>query len=146
MPPEIWERLHGAIRTLRPAADPVPGPAIGLPDTPADPGDGPPDLYATDVPWWDPGADASVDPETDSVLIGGAPVARGSHVRLRPRPGGDVQDMFLTGLPATVQAVLHDVDGDVHLAVSVDGDPAAELQIAHGRFRYFHPDEVEVVT
>jgi len=26
----------------------------------------------------------------------------------------------------------------------VDGDPAAELQIAHGRFRYFRPDELEV--
>ena len=63
---------------------------------------------------------------------------------LRPRRGGDVQDLFLAGLPATVQAVLHDVDGEVHVAVSVDGDPAAELQVAHGRFRYFHPDEIEV--
>ena len=40
--------------------------------------------------------------------------------------------------------MLHDVDGEVHVAVSVDGDPAAELQVAHGRFRYFHPDEIEV--
>ena len=64
---------------------------------------------------------------------------------LRPRPGGDVQDRFLDGLPATVHAVLHDVDGEVHVAVSVDDDPAAELQVAHGRFRYFHPDEIEVV-
>jgi hypothetical protein len=127
MPPEMWERLHGAIRTLRPAC---PGPTV-------DP------VFGTDVPWWDPGADASVDPETDAVLVGGTPVARGSRVLLRPRPGGDVQDMFLAGLPATVHAVLQDVDGDVHLAVSVDGDPAADLQIAHGRFRYFHPDEVE---
>jgi hypothetical protein len=128
MPPEMWERLHGAIRTLRPAG---PGPA-------ADP------IFGTDVPWWDPGADASVDPETDAVLVGSTPVARGSRVRLRPRPGGDVQDMFLAGVVATIQAVLHDVDGEVHVAVSVDGDPAAELQVAHGRFRYFHPDELEV--
>ena len=42
--------------------------------------------------------------------------------------------------------MLHDVDGEVHVAVSVDGDPAAELQVAHGRFRYFHPDEIEVVA
>jgi hypothetical protein len=128
MPPEIWERLHGAIRTLRPAA--------------AAPADDP--VFATDAPWWDPGADASVDPETDSVLVGGTPVARGSRVLLRPRPGGDIQDRFLDGLPATVHAVLHDVDGEVHVAVSVDGDPAAELQVAHGRFRYFRPDEIEV--
>ena len=129
MPPQIWERLHGAIRTLRPVA--------AIPDAAADP------VFATDA-WWDPGADASVHPETDSVLVGGTPVARGSRVLLRPRPGGDVQDLFLAGLPATVQAVLHDVDGEVHVAVSVDGDPAAELQVAHGRFRYFHPDEIEV--
>ena len=132
MPPEIWERLHGAIRTLHPA-----GPA----DVPArDP------VFDTDVPWWDPGADTSVDPETDAVLVGGTSVAKGSRVLLRPRPGGDVQDRFLDGLPATVHAVLHDVDGEVHVAVSVDADPAAELQVAHGRFRYFHPDEIEVLT
>ena len=139
MPPEIWDRLHGAIRALRPTAPVpplIPGTAAGAEIDP---------VFGTDVPWWDPGADSSVDPETDAVLIGGIPVAKGSHVLLRPRPGGDVQDMFLAGLPATVHAVLHDVDGDVHLAVSVDGDPAAELQIAHGRFRYFHTDEVEVV-
>jgi hypothetical protein len=151
MPPEIWERLHGAIRTLRPAADlssPLPDHlhATPWPDGghPAIPGATDDPVFATDVPWWDPGADSSVDPETDSVLIGGTPVAKGSRVVLRPRPGGDVQDMFLAGLAATVQAVLHDVDGEVHLAVSVDGDPAAELQTAHGRFRYFHPDEIEL--
>jgi len=41
--------------------------------------------------------------------------------------------------------VLHDVDGDVHLAVSPDQDPAAELQRSHGRFLYFAPDEVEPI-
>jgi len=65
---------------------------------------------------------------------------------LRPGRGGDVQDQFLDGASATVHAVVHDVDGGVHVAVSVDGDPAAELQIAHGRFRYFRPDELEVPT
>jgi hypothetical protein len=142
MPPEIWERLHGAIRTVRPAAAAGPGLA-GAPDDILGARDDA--VFATDVPWWDPGADTSVDPETDAVLVGGTPVAKGSHVLLRPRPGGDAQDRFLDGLPATVHAVLHDVDGEVHVAVSVDGDPAAELQVAHGRFRYFHPDEIEVV-
>ena len=44
-----------------------------------------------------------------------------------------------------MQAVLHDVDGEVHLAVSPDDDPAAELQRNHGRFLYFSPDEVEPI-
>ena len=38
-----------------------------------------------------------------------------------------------------MQAVLHDVDGQVHVAVSPDDDPAAELQRSHGRFLYFAP-------
>ncbi|MDN5933954.1 MAG: hypothetical protein L0I24_23260, partial [Pseudonocardia sp.] len=98
------------------------------------------------LPWWDPGVDSSVDPDTDSVPVGGVPVSRGSSVVLRPGPHGDVQDQFLVGMRATVQAVVHDVDGGVHVAVSVDGDPAAEMQLAHGRFRYFRPDELEVCS
>jgi hypothetical protein len=125
MPPEILERLHGAIRSMRPRGGDSPG-------------------LADPVPWWDPSADASVDPDTDEVLVGGVAVHKGSAVVLRPGRGGDVQDRFLDGLPATVQAVVHDVDGGVHVAVSVDGDPAAEMQLAHGRFRYFRPDELEL--
>ena len=42
-----------------------------------------------------------------------------------------------------MQAVFHDVDGEVHVAVSPDHDPAAELQRSHGRFLYFGTDELE---
>ncbi len=129
MPPEIWERLHGAIRSL--------GPTRGEQEV---------ETETEHVPWWDPAADASVNPDTDTVVVDGHPVARGSRVLLRPGSGGDAQDLFLRGMPATVEAVLHDVDGSVHLAVSVDGDPATEMHIAHGRFRYFRPDEVEVLV
>jgi hypothetical protein len=51
--------------------------------------------------------------------------------------------MFLAGRTARVAAVFHDVDGSVHLAVTVDDDPAAELHGWYGRFHYFRPDEVE---
>ncbi len=99
------------------------------------------------VPWWDPGADSSVSPGTDHVVVAGVRVARGSRVRMRPGARrADAQDLFLAGREATVQAVLHDVDGEVHLAVSPDDDPAAELQRNHGRFLYFSPDEVEPVS
>jgi hypothetical protein len=128
MPPEVLERLHGAIRSMR---------GVGT--------DIPQELPPEQLPWWDQGADASVDPESDSVLVGDVPVAKGSHVVLRPGRGGDVQDRFFEGKRATVHAVVHDVDGGVHVAVSVDSDPAAELQLAHGRFRYFRPDELEAV-
>jgi hypothetical protein len=100
MPPELLERLHGAVRSLRP-----------------------------------------VEP---SVTVAGVRVAAGSQVRLRPNlRGADAQDMFLTGKTATVRVILSDVDGATHVAVTLDDDPGADLQHAHGRYRYFSPDEIE---
>lgn len=147
MPPEMLERMHGAIRYLRatPAAGvPGAGPRAGeqaAGDPFADPApDRPP------VPWWDPGSDSSVSPETDHVLVGGVRVARGSRVRMRPGSRrADAQDLFLAGRTALVEAVLYDVDGQVHVAVSPEQDPAAELNASHGRFLYFAPDEIEPI-
>jgi hypothetical protein len=140
LPPEMLERMHGAIRYLRPAASEVPqigGLAeAGLPAAaPVTPGQ---------APWWDPGADTSVSPETDHVVIAGIKVARGSRVRMCPGARrADAQDLFLAGRTALVEAVLFDVDGHVHLALVPDDDPAADMQRHYGRFCYFAPDEVE---
>jgi hypothetical protein len=155
LPPEILERLHGVIRSVGPAGQ---GPDQPPPQPFAAPGDAIP-TYTTvpdeaptysdetgGTPWWDPAADASVDPDTDSVLVGGHRVSRGTRVVLRPDGRADAQDLFLVGRPALVEAVLNDVDGDVHLAVSITDDPASEFQAAHGRFRYFRPGEVEVLS
>jgi hypothetical protein len=114
-----------------------PGAGRGDPDDPA---------VAGQAPWWDPGADRSVSPETDHVVIAGVRVARGSRVRMRPgQRRADAQDLFLAGRTAQVEAVLFDVDGNAHLALLPDDDPAAELQRVHGRFLYFSPDEVEPI-
>ena len=127
MPAELWERLHGTVRYV----DAMTGGGSGS--------TGP-----ADVPWWDPGSDGSVDPETDVIRIGSVEVGRGSRVLLRPGSRrADAHDLFLAGREATVAAVLHDVDGNLHLAVTVDDDPGADLKAAHGRFLYFAPDEVE---
>ena len=91
-----------------------------------------------------PGGGPAVSPETDGVVVAGVTVAKGSRVRLRPgQRRADAQDMFLAGRLATVEAVFLDVDGDRHLAVTLDEDPAADLQRWHGRYLYFSPDEVE---
>ncbi len=134
MPADLWERLHGTVRYLdamtaaMPTETDVPSPTT------------------LEVPWWDPGSDASVDPEHDSVRIGEVDVRRGTKVVLRPGVRrADPYDMFLAGLRATVAAVLSDVDGKTHLAVSVDEDPGADLKVAHGRYLYFAPDEVEPI-
>jgi hypothetical protein len=103
-----------------------------------------PETGEPQTPWWDPGADASVSPETDHVVIAGVRVARGSVVTMQPHSGrADAQDMFLTGREATVQAVFHDVDGNVHVAVSPVGDEVADLQSSHGRYLYFSVDELQ---
>lgn len=135
LPPEMMERLHGAIRRLRPVS------AAATADV-ADP----PAFPTPTAPWWDPGADASVSPETDAVLVDGVPVAKGSLVRLHPRAHGtDVHDRFLDGLLARVQAVLLDVDDARHLAVTLEDDPGAEIKQWYRRYYYFAPEEIEPV-
>ncbi|MGA4543514.1 hypothetical protein ACPA54_26335 [Uniformispora flossi] len=129
LPPEVLDRLHGAVRALREVTD-TRAAATERPET----------------PWWDPGGDPHVDPETDHVVVDGVHVAAGSRVVLRPgQRRTDAQDAFLHGRTALVEAVLHDVDGAVHVAVTVDGDPGADLWRAQGRFRYFQPDEIAPV-
>ncbi|MCD0449911.1 hypothetical protein LO762_12025 [Actinocorallia sp. API 0066] len=105
MPPEVFERLHGALRAL----------------------------------------ERPEQPEADaSVVVAGVRLTAGSRVRLRPRRRGtDPQDRFLEGRTARVEKVLADMDDATHLAVTLEDDPAADLDRWYGRFRYFAPDEVE---
>ncbi len=97
------------------------------------------------MPWWDPGQDSSFDPFSDTTCIGGVEVGSGTRVRLRPSHRADAHDLFYDGRLATVKGVFNDVDGDQHVAVALDDDPAADMLEWQGRFLYFHPDEVEIV-
>lgn len=69
----------------------------------------------------------------------------GDAVVLRPRAGGDVLDLALSGESATVLAREEDVDGRVYYTVTVDADPGRDLgalgQPGH-RF-FFGADELE---
>ncbi len=80
-----------------------------------------------------------------SVTVAGVEVGQGSRVVLRPGPGADVFDRALAGQVATVDGVDVDMEGRVHLAVTLDDDPGADLgrrrQPGH-RF-FFSPEEVE---
>jgi hypothetical protein len=42
--------------------------------------------------------------------------------------------------------VLSDVDDQVHVAVVLVDDPAADMHEWYGRYLYFHPDELEPLT
>ncbi|HEY1332923.1 MAG TPA: hypothetical protein VGF31_01625, partial [Myxococcaceae bacterium] len=164
MPQELLDRLHGAVRYVRDAeggstatpweavepaapaweaeiAPDIGGSRVG---SPTDPSTVP--AWQEGVPWWDPGQDSSVSPETDQIEVDGRPVSRGTVVRLRPGVRrADAHDLFLQGRLANVEAVLFDVDGSAHLAVTLVDDEAADLMQMHGRFLYFAPDEVEPV-
>jgi hypothetical protein len=127
MSPEAMARLHGVLRdphALKVSAGLVPEIPEG-------------------VDWWDPLADDAVRPEIDAVLVNGVRIARGSKVRLRPRRNADAQDIFVAGKTARVTSVHEDVEGNKHVGVVVDEDPAADLHDWYGRYLYFSPDEVE---
>jgi hypothetical protein len=117
MTPTELQRLHGVLRE--------------------------PHATLTGDAWWAAEAAADVSPETDSVLVAGTRVTRGSLVRLHPSRRADAQDMFVAGLEARVSAVHSDLDGSTHVAVSLLDDPAAELHDWYGRHLYFAPDELE---
>ncbi|MGW0557264.1 hypothetical protein ACWDZ6_24295 [Streptomyces sp. NPDC002926] len=141
MPPEVLERLHGAVRALREVTGPEApdAPPAAAPRGFADEHG----VQAPDTPWWDPASDSGFDPARDRILVDGRSLGAGSRVLLRPGlRRSDAQDLFLHGRSARVEAVLHDVDGAVHLAVTVEGDPGADIRREQGRFLYFQPDEV----
>ncbi len=139
LPREVFARLHGAVRSLRRAGDEEPAGELNVSDVTPDR----PPFPRPAVPWWDPGAESSVSPNDDAVVIEGVRVARGSRVRLAPRSSGtDAHDVFLRGRTALVQAVLLDVDDDRHVAVVLEDDPGADLHQWYGRFHYFAPTEL----
>lgn len=108
LPPELMDRLHGAVRYLGQK----------------------PRRVREEPP--------------DSLDVKGVSVGVGSRVLLRPGVRrADAQDLFLAGRTALVQKVLHDVDGGDHLAVLLEEDEGYDVALAHGRYLFFAPDEVE---
>jgi hydrogenase maturation protease len=86
-----------------------------------------------------------VDSLTDSLRIGGVEVKQGSRVRLRPRPGGDIMDIALTGKTAVVESIEQDYEGKIHVCVVVDDDPGRDIGLMRqpGHRFFFDAEEVE---
>jgi hypothetical protein len=80
-----------------------------------------------------------------SAVLAGAPLRIGDTVRLRPRVGADIFDLALAARLAQVVAIERDLEGDIHVAVTVNDDPGRDLghdgRPAH-RF-YFRLAELE---
>ncbi|HEY8212950.1 MAG TPA: hypothetical protein VIG36_02290 [Methylocystis sp.] len=92
------------------------------------------------------GADAA--PRLVSLLDGGGKLCVGAHVRLRPKPGGDVIDIALKGKIAVVEAIERDFEDRVHVAVTLLDDPGRDLGAAGfpGHRFFFSQEEIEPIA
>jgi hypothetical protein len=81
----------------------------------------------------------------DSLLISGVELRSGDLVRLRPRAGGDVIDLALSGKIAIIQALEQDYEGKSHVAVVLEDDPGRDLGMLRqpGHLFFFSPEEIE---
>jgi hypothetical protein len=72
----------------------------------------------------------------------------GHHVRLNPKPRGDVFDLALKGKVATILAIERDFDDRVHVAVTLMDDPGGDLGAAGfpGHRFYFSREEIEPIN
>ncbi len=91
--------------------------------------------------------DDAAAPGPRVVAVPGGEARRGSRVLLRPRPRGDVFDLALAGRVAVVEGIDQDLEGRVHLAVTLEDDPGRDLGEARqpGHRFFFAVDEVELL-
>ena len=94
---------------------------------------------------WDPFAEASAP---ESVRVFGIELKKGDRVRLWPANRADIFDLALTGKLATIEAIEQTLEGEIHVAVTIEDDPGRDLgemrQVGH-RF-FFRLDEIEPAT
>ncbi|HTF61915.1 MAG TPA: hydrogenase maturation protease [Edaphobacter sp.] len=83
----------------------------------------------------------------DHIEISGIAVRTGDRVRLRPRSGGDILDIALTGQIATIEGIEQDYEGKCHVCVVLDDDPGRDLGFMRqpGHRFFFDPSEVELL-
>ncbi|HKY52608.1 MAG TPA: hypothetical protein VJP45_15230, partial [Candidatus Limnocylindria bacterium] len=62
-----------------------------------------------------------------TLRVRGRDLGPGDRVRLNPTKRSDVMDVVLAGRPATIVSVEQDYDDRSYFAVTVDGDPGADL-------------------
>ncbi|MDB1088530.1 hydrogenase maturation protease [Streptomyces sp. ACA25] len=80
------------------------------------------------------------------VVINGTRLCRGTRVRLRPSRRADIFDLALAGRIAEVAAVQEDMDGRVHVVVTLEGDVGRDFETGLGHRFYFAPEELEPVA
>lgn len=89
----------------------------------------------------------STRPGPQVIAVPGGELRKGSRVRLHPRAGGDIFDLTLAGRIAVVEGIDQDLEGELHLAVTLEVDPGRDLGEARqpGHRFFFAVDEVELI-
>jgi hypothetical protein len=122
LPQEFLNKMHGAIRSMRPAIKSQP--------------------EELEFGKWDPLAER---PAVDSIRVFGVNLKAGDRVRLWPQKTADIMDMALKGKVALIEAIEQDFEDNIQLAVVLDDDPGREFGMMRqpGHRFFFSPDEVE---
>jgi hydrogenase maturation protease len=81
----------------------------------------------------------------ESLEIAGVQLKPGDRVRLHPRKNGDIFDLALAGMIATIEAIEQDYEGQFQIAVVVDDDPGRDMGMKRqpGHRFFFAPEEIE---
>lgn len=84
----------------------------------------------------------------ESAAVNGGCAAKGDRVILKPRTGGDIFDLALTGRVGIVESIEQDYEGKLHLAVVLEEDPGKDLGLLRqpGHRFFFTPEEVELAS
>lgn len=91
------------------------------------------------VPKWEPSPEKR---ELERTLAAGIELKPGDRVVLHPKAKADIFDIVLAGKTATIAGIEQDFENRIHLAVTIDDDPGADMAQFGHRF-FFSLEEVE---
>ena len=84
------------------------------------------------------------NPGESTMEVARGTIRKGGKVILHPGENSrDPFDGMLTGRVATIERIYYDMDNQVHVGVTVDGDASQDLYRETGRYIFFKGDEVE---
>jgi hypothetical protein len=83
----------------------------------------------------------------NEVVIAGLTFTTGDHIRVRPRKGGDIMDVALTGKIGIIESIEQDYEGKTQLAIVLEDDPGRDLGLLRqpGHRFFFTVEEIEPV-
>ena len=84
-------------------------------------------------------------PSIEQISVDGVECTIGERVRLRPRKGGDIMDVALTGKIGIIESIEQDYEGKVQVAIVIEDDPGRDLGLLRqpGHRFFFDVEEIE---